>query len=228
MPSSPSEFLFESDWESEFQNVNMNVRILSDRFSRENLIIKGHPIWDQKIQSLRKPDINSDLENFCRKNEIQYISSMENIDVNKLIEDVDVVITSGSSSALQAGIKGKLVYNLGPCEYSWAGFVNNVTNFEDLRQLTLEAHLSSAEIRKRTLLFIYAMSFEKMQFSDKLYLNNSRDLQCSSQRVISTEHLNKMFMTDDYRPSFRVPKGYSSLNDDFRSDVSIQDFLQLR
>ena len=101
-----------STWESEFQNVNMNVRILSDLFSRENLIYKRESYLGSK--DTISYNINSDLENFCRENEIQYISSMENIDVNKLIEDVDVVITSGSSSALQAGIKGKLVCNLGP------------------------------------------------------------------------------------------------------------------
>lgn len=226
-PSSPSEFLYEKELMNDFQSVEQSIRLLRARFETENLIIKAHPIWGKNIRSIPVTDLEGRLKKLCRSLNVSYISSSQNISSNDLIEKADVVITSSSSAALQAGVLGKRVVNLGVCEYSYADFVQNVFTKEELFTTDFSCNKTSSEIIEETLDFVFSMSFEKMHFSDLMYLDTSRHLQCSSRRIFYPEMLNSDYLNEDYAPTFNVPRNIDFDDASLHKKFTIRDFLQL-
>lgn len=224
-PSSPSEFLYEKELINDFQSVEASIRLLKSRFESENLIVKAHPIWGQRIRSLPKTDIDIRIKLLCDQLGVRYIPSSLHIDANEMILLADLVVTSSSSTALQAGILGKGIINLGLCEYSHAGFVRNVFNKEDLFSLDLEFFKDSEQVTKKTLDFIYSMSFEKMHFSDKMYMLSSRKLEYKPTTIFSPDMLTEKFVTDDYRPRFNFPHNFDPDDEAIIKKFSIQDFM---
>ena len=202
LPSSPSEYMKEPDWCSPFQDLGYTLRTLAEKFKGENLLVKGHPIWSQNIKKLKANDVDAFCEKLSIAYDFTYLKSDSGYETNDIIRRCDLVITAGSSSALQAGILGKPIINLGFCEYSHSDFVKNITSpneLDTILDLVIDSNPKSQE--DKTLDFLYSFSMQKMHFSDKTYLASSSNPQFLDdlyfEQILCDDFLNK-----DYQPTF--------------------------
>lgn len=225
LPSSPSEYMFERDWVSPFQDLTYNLKVLSEKFSKDNLIVKGHPIWSQNIKELKSNNIDDVCAELAKDYGFKYFRSNSNIDTNSMILHSDLIVTSGSSSALQAGFLGKPVLNLGNCEYSKSDFVVNISSEDELEKFSVEElETTPSEQISKTLDFTYSFSMEKMHFSDKTYLKTSAQPSFVKEEFFANM-LDVNFLTSDYEPSFMLENNaYLQLINEGKR-LKIKDFL---
>lgn len=167
VPSSKNEFAGHNDWRTGWED---NTKALDDFFDvygirAEQVVLRCHPNWAENIG--RVPGTRS-LElyrKWAKKRGIFLVSSEEKASTYDLIQQSDIVVLNGGSSAVEAGACGKQVICLGPSTYEKSGFVQVFHSRQEMEETKL-THLDEDTIRRKTLRFLYVRSHRFPQFVD--------------------------------------------------------------
>lgn len=187
-PSSIFERALHPDWEPYFYDeyeILDRIR-LHLNLKREHVIIRAHPQWRTYAR---------DLENFhqtqAAKYEFNFISSDDQTDTSLLIDASSFVVVNGSSTAFEAGFKGKIVLNISPTFYDVSDFCQNITDYSTVQNIRLD--IDKNYIQEVTLRAWYNLNFKRMSFTDYIIPRSGYDYLYAD---IPPEKINTIFVKD--------------------------------
>ena len=103
---------------------------------------------------------------WTRNRGIHCISSEQKASTYDLIQQADIVVMNGGSSAVEAGVCGKQVICLGPSTYARAGFVRAFLDKTSMYAADARQDLDPDLVIRKTLRFLYLRSHRHPQFVD--------------------------------------------------------------
>ncbi|GAA0556675.1 hypothetical protein GCM10008997_00790 [Halomonas salifodinae] len=167
VPSSKNEFAGHEDWETGWED---NTKALDDFFDvfdirAEQVVLRCHPNWSENIGQVTGERSLSLYQRWAEVKGIYFIGSEEKASTYDLIQQADIVILNGGSSAVEAGACGKQVVSLGPAPYEQAGFAQVFRSRQEMEESGL-LELDQELIRRKTLRFLYVRSHRYPQFVD--------------------------------------------------------------
>lgn len=167
LPSSKNEFAGHDDWKTGWED---NTKALDDFFDVNNIhptqvVLRCHPNWSENIGQATGSRSLDLYRKWAEMRGIYLISSEEKASTYDLIQQADIVVLNGGSSAVEAGACGKQVVCLGPSTYQNAGFVQVFLSRADMEGKGL-LELDSDTVRRKTLRFLYVRSHRFPQFVD--------------------------------------------------------------
>lgn len=165
VPSSRHEFEGNESWELNWEHNTNALELLISNLRKTNecdIVFRSHPNWGEMIgKSEGKKSIEIYRE-FCTKNDLKFIEPDDSIDTHYLIEEADIIVLNGGSSLIQAGVLGKEIINLGPCEAAKGKFLtvlNSLDEIENYKFLAVSSERKK-EIQKYCLRYIDILSFK--------------------------------------------------------------------
>ena len=168
LPSSRNEFAGHEDWVSGWSDNTKALDDFIEAFSikPEDIVIRFHPNWSETIGKVSGDKATTLYTEWAEKRKIYFIPSNEKANTYDLIQQSDIVVLNGGSSAIEAGACGKQVINLGHATYEKSGFVRNFTHKEELYHPDAQRNLDSEVIIRKTLRFVYLSAKRLPQFTD--------------------------------------------------------------
>jgi len=168
LPSSKNEFAGHAEWSSPWID---NTRALDDFFEAfsirpEQVVVRCHPNWAEKIGQVGGDRSLTLYKDWAQRRAIHCISSEQKASTYDLIQQADIVVLNGGSSAVEAGACGKQVICLGPSTYARAGFVRVFTDKASMYVPHARSNLDPELVMRKTLRFLYVRSHRHPQFVD--------------------------------------------------------------
>lgn len=168
LPSSKNEFAGHDDWINSWQD---NTSALDDfldvfGFSSKQVVVRCHPNWSENIGRIKGDRSLDHYKKWASKRGVYIIGSEEKASTYDLIQQADIVVMNGGSSAVEAGVCGKQVVCLGSATYEKAGFVHVFKSRRDMEAVESVLALNPDDIIRKTLRFMYVRSHRFPQFVD--------------------------------------------------------------
>lgn len=175
VPSSRNEKLSHEDWSTEwFDNLEALGLLLTQlNLEAGNYLLRAHPNWSESIGKASGSKIDTYYRDWCAKKDIGYVAPQDKISTQHLMEQADIVVTNGSTAAIEAGFLGKRVINLGAASYSQAGFAETLHSKAEFNGLKVDTPHDPKEVITKTLRYIYSHGYRYTQFSDAIKLHDS-------------------------------------------------------
>lgn len=151
---------FSVEWESDMAAVEFLLQSRSIHPSQ--LIVRGHPQW-----AIHSPGSDQLYSDWCAKIGATYIESNSRVNTQELILQSENIISFGSTSAFEAGIAGKTIFNLSPAFYEKGGFIINVLSKKDGVYLK-ETKLSEKEVARLCLRALYSINYRYMKLTEEI------------------------------------------------------------
>jgi hypothetical protein len=166
LPSSKNEFAGHPEWMTEWTD---NTQALDDLFSAfsikpEQVVVRFHPNWAENIGQVSGSRSLELYLKWAKKNRIYYISSEQKASTYDLIQQADIVVMNGGSSAVEAGVCGKQVICMGPSSYQKAGFVRVFLTKNSLQVPEALVPIDPDVVIRKTLRFLYVRSHRYPQY----------------------------------------------------------------
>lgn len=168
LPSSKNEFAGHAEWKSPWIDNTHALDDFFDAFSirSEQVVVRCHPNWAEKIGQVGGDRSLSLYRDWAQRHGIHCISSEQKASTYDLIQQADIVVLNGGSSAVEAGACGKQVICLGPSTYARAGFVRAFADKMSMYQPSARTDLDPELVMRKTLRFLYVRSHRHPQFVD--------------------------------------------------------------
>lgn len=168
LPSSKNEFAGHAEWKSAWTD---NTQALDDFFEAfgiapEQVVVRCHPNWSEKIGQVGGERSLTLYREWAKRQSIYCISSEQKANTYDLIQQADIVVLNGGSSAVEAGVCGKQVICLGPSTYARAGFVRAFADKAAMYEARARVDLDPEQVIRKTLRFLYVRSHRHPQFVD--------------------------------------------------------------
>ncbi|WP_434650379.1 capsule biosynthesis protein [Pseudomonas sp. D1-2] len=166
IPSSKNEFAGHDEWRTEWTD---NTKALDDLFEAfsikpEQVVVRCHPNWAENIGKVVGDRSLSLYKEWAFKNNIYCISSEQKASTYDLIQQADIVVLNGGSSAVEAGVCGKQVICMGPSTYQEAGFLRAFRDKQSLYANDARVSLDPDVVIRKTLRFLYLRSHRFSQY----------------------------------------------------------------
>jgi len=168
LPSSKNEFAGHDEWSCGWED---NTKALDDFFAAfsidtQDVVVRFHPNWSENIGKVTGERPLDLYTKWAKKNNLYYISSEEKANTYDLIQQADIVVMNGGSSAVEAGACGKQVICLGPSSYDKAGFVRVFNDKEEMEGEAALIDVPDEIIVKKTLRYVYLRAKRFPQYVD--------------------------------------------------------------
>lgn len=171
VPGSRSEVWAHPDWTDNWSSRTASYDALIDHLglAARDVVLRAHPNWGERIGARTGERSERFFGDWAHSRGIHIVPSAEKISTLGLIEQADVVVVSGGTAALEAGMLGKRIIGLSPSNYQDAGFVENAHGPEDLREIaSIDARSQASKakhVARRTLRFCYASAYRIPQYA---------------------------------------------------------------
>lgn len=167
LPSSRNEFQGHPDWDSDWANATDALDDILDMslFPKRNFVVRGHPNWAEHIGKSSGERSERHYREWADSRGLFYIPSSSRINTHSLIKQADVIIVNGSSSAIQAGILGKLVILLGHAPYENSNMVLTISQRKEMQGVIVPSKVDAQKIIASTLRYLYTVSRRFPQFT---------------------------------------------------------------
>lgn len=197
LPSSKNEFAGHPEWKTEWTD---NTQALDDLFEAlgiapEQVVVRCHPNWAENIGQVGGGRSLKQYLDWTSSRSIHCISSEQKASTYDLIQQADIVVLNGGSSAVEAGVCGKQVICLGPSTYSQAGFVRAFSDKAAMYAPGADQPLDPDTVIRKTLRFLYLRSHRHPQFVD--FVRAIETTRYSYRRGADAERLIRMFRTGE-------------------------------
>lgn len=168
LPSSRNEYTGHDDWISDWSD---NTKALDDLFEvfsirPEDVVVRFHPNWSENIGKISGDRATNLYTKWAKRKNIFFISSEDKANTYDLIQQADIVVLNGGSSAVEAGACGKQVICLGPANYDQSGFLRVFNNKKDMFRSNALINLEPEIIIRKTLRFVYLSAKRLPQYVD--------------------------------------------------------------
>ncbi|NYT38024.1 capsule biosynthesis protein [Allopusillimonas soli] len=157
LPSSKNEFAGHPEWVSDWAD---NTHALDDFFDAfgigpRQVVLRCHPNWGEAIGKVTGERSKAHYYKWASDRGIHCIRSEDKASTYDLIQQADIVVMNGGSSAVEAGACGKQVFCLGPASYQAAGFLKTIMTREDLALPEFHEPLDREDVLRKTLRYVY-------------------------------------------------------------------------
>ena len=202
IPSSKNEFAGHDEWRTDWED---NTKALDDLFEAfairpEQVVVRCHPNWAENIGKVVGDRSLNLYREWARKSNIYCISSEQKASTYDLIQQADIVVLNGGSSAVEAGVCGKQVICMGPSTYQEAGFLRVFHNKQALYASGAQDALDPDTVIRKTLRYLYLRSHRFPQYVDYVKAVETTRYEyfdgADPERIISMLKTGKM-MADD-------------------------------
>lgn len=168
VPSSKNEFAGHPEYQSEWIDNTHAIDDFIDAagYSNDQVVVRCHPNWAENIGKVEGNRSLNLYKKWADARGIHLISSEAKTSTYDLIQAADIVVLNGGSSAVEAGACGKEVVCLSPCAYQESGFVRVYLNKKDIMLSKNESWISSDQIVRKTLRYVYLRYKRSPQFVD--------------------------------------------------------------
>lgn len=175
LPSSKNEFAGHKEWLTNWKDNTSALNDLFDAFeiSPDQVVVRFHPNWSENIGKVSGNRSRTHYEGWAEKKGIHYIDSHEKANTYDLIQEADIVVLNGGSSAVEAGALGKQVICLGPSTYHKAGFLRVFKSKEDMYLPQARLDLNPDIVIRKTLRHVYLRAKRFPQFVDYVKANTT-------------------------------------------------------
>lgn len=168
LPSSKNEFAGHAEWKTNWMD---NSQALDDFFEAfeiapQQVVVRCHPNWAENIGQVGGARSLKLYQDWTARHGIHCISSEQKESTYDLIQQADIVVLNGGSSAVEAGVCGKQVICLGPSTYARAGFVRAFADKASMYAAHNRKELDPDMVIRKTLRFLYVRSHRHPQFVD--------------------------------------------------------------
>ena len=168
LPSSRNESSGHSEWKTGWLD---NTSALDDFFEAfsinpKDVVIRFHPNWSENIGQVSGERPLNHYTSWAVERGIHFISSEEDANTYDLIQQADMVVMNGGSSAIEAGACGKQVICLSPSSYDSAGFVRTFVNKDDLYRSNALINIEPDIVMRKTLRYVYLRAKRYPQYVD--------------------------------------------------------------
>ncbi len=133
---------------------------------------------------------------WCFKNGIHIIKASSPTSTYSLIEQCDILLCNGSSTAMEAGILGKHIVCFSPSRYEHSGFLHTVTKVADMENIS---HIDPTLVSKRCMRYIYTSQIRFPQYSRSILPVDNKSF-TYNENIDSTPIIN-MLKTGHVEPS---------------------------
>lgn len=168
-PGSRSESAGHPDFSDPFQNdIARTVDRIMEKLglSAGNLVMRCHPIWNQKIGRQGGEKARRYYEGWAKERGIFMYAADSNVDTYDLMREADLVIVTGGSTGVESSALGKKVISINPSFYSGAGFALDVKDEKDLAAVPRWEDFRLENPERQVLRFIYLFASRYPQFVD--------------------------------------------------------------
>lgn len=219
LPSSKNEFAGHEEWKCGWVD---NTHALDDFFAafgitNSQVVLRCHPNWAENIGKVPGARSSHLYQEWAKKRNIYCIASAEKASTYDLIQQADIVVMNGGSSAVEAGVCGKQVIVLGPASYDRAGFVRVFMNRDDLYSEGARVAIDPRTIIRKTLRYIYLRSHRFPQYVD--YVRAIETTRYSYSMGADPGRLLSMLATGEVSPDD------PSFSDDLSAENGVIDLL---
>lgn len=168
LPSSKNEFAGHAEWKTGWLD---NTSALDDFFEAfsinpDDVVVRFHPNWAETIGQVSGERALLHYTEWAVSRGIHFISSEEKADTYDLIQQADIVVMNGGSSAIEAGACGKQVICLGPSSYDKGGFVRTFFSKADLYRSNALIDINPELVIRKTLRHVYLRAKRISQYVD--------------------------------------------------------------
>ena len=200
LPSSKNEFAGHKEWLTQWKD---NTSALDDFFTAfqielDQVVVRFHPNWSENIGKIQGDRSRLHYQEWAQKRGIYFFDSDTKVNTYDLIQEADIIILNGGSSAVEAGALGKQVICLGHSTYEKAGFVRTFLTKEDMYVKKMHNNLDKMTIIKSTLRYVYLRAKRFPQFVD--YVKAKTTTEYEFFKGAHTDKIIKMFQTKDIEP----------------------------
>jgi hypothetical protein len=213
LPSSRNEFAGHDEWKSGWPD---NTQALDDFFEAfsikpEQVVVRCHPNWAESIGQVSGERSSELYRHWTRARQIYCIPSEGKASTYDLIQQADIVVMNGGSSAVEAGVCGKIVVCLSPVNYQDAGFVQVFRDRNALDSVKRLQEAAPEEIIRNTMRFLYLSARRFPQFANHV-------------RALQTTQYQYFDGADPDRLVSMLQTGVVSADDaDFAADTAAED-----
>lgn len=134
------------------------------RIRGEDCVLRCHPNWGEKIGSFTGWRSEQYYTEWGERRGVHVVPSSSRDSTYDLIAAADVVVVNGSSTGVEAALRGKRVILVGHATYQRAGFCASLGTPAELQSFSLQTEQSPQEISQRALRFMYLTASRFPQF----------------------------------------------------------------
>ena len=220
LPSSTNEVIGHQDWTSYWENNGEALTELLAHFKLDpsHYVVRGHPNWSETIGSSDGGRIDAFYKRWCQLSGVHYIAPSNKASTQSLMAQADIIITNGSTAALEAGFLGKRIINIGQAPFSTAGFVEAIITSADMRALSVDSQSDKNIIQRKTLRYLYTHQARYTQFTDAIVSKSSANSDYFHKSV--SKRLLNMIETGIITPYTTEVAEDSQAENDFIADIN--------
>lgn len=168
LPSSRNEFEghpeFECEWHDATQAIDAAIERLG--INPRDCVMRSHPNWAERIGRNTGWRSEKHWVDWATKRGVHVIRAAERASTYSLIDQVDHVFVNGSSTGLEAALRGKKVVCIGRSLYEEAGFTVNLVDSSHIARLdSLRSH-DAALTTRRAMRYLYMFARRFTQYVD--------------------------------------------------------------
>lgn len=165
LPSSRNEFEGHPHWTSGWSDYAVAFDDVMDRLSisSADCVLRCHPSWKEKMGVNTGWRSEEHYTAWCSHRNIHVISSANRASTYDLIAAADLIIVNGSTSGVEAALRGKQVLLVGHATYERSDLCSTVSTPKELETLTLPPH-RARETAVKALRYMYVMANRFPQF----------------------------------------------------------------
>ncbi|GAA4364682.1 capsule biosynthesis protein [Kangiella marina] len=170
IPSSKNEFAGHDEWKSTWKSNTdaLNDYMQAFNINPQQMVIRFHPNWAENIGAVKGEKSIYHYSEWANAKGVHVVSSDSKLSTYDLIQQADIVIMNGGSSAVEAGACGKEVICLGPSPYMNCRFVRCFQRKEELYDSEKIVDISPVEIIQSTLRYVYLRARRFPQYIDNV------------------------------------------------------------
>lgn len=170
IPSSKNEFAGHDEWKSAWKSNTdaLNDYMQAFNINPQQMVIRFHPNWAENIGAVKGEKSISHYSEWASAKGVHIVPSDSKLSTYDLIQQADIVIMNGGSSAVEAGACGKEVVCLGPSPYMNCRFVRCFQNREEFYDPAKIIEISPTEIIQSTLRYVYLRARRFPQYIDNV------------------------------------------------------------
>jgi len=226
LPSSKNEFAGHPDWSVEWSD---NTEALDDLmevygFKPEQVLLRCHPNWSEKIGQVEGNRSLSVYRSWAKRKGVVLIDSDAKDSTYDLIQQADIVVMNGGSSAVEAGACGKKIICLGSSPYEYAGFVQTFFSRVQMESEVL-TEVDEDKIRRYTLRYLYVRLQRLPQYVD--FVRADQTTKYKFYEGANAERIIHMFESGEINPNDPDYADSESFENDVLRQLRNKNWLRL-
>jgi hypothetical protein len=177
LPSSRNEFEGHPEFECEWHDATQAIDAALDRLRIDprDCVMRSHPNWAERIGRNTGWRSEQHWARWAAARGIHVIRAAERANTYNLIDQTDTVFVNGSSTGLEAALRGRKVVCIGPSLYQEAGFAVSLLTSADVEKLDALVNHDPRQVTKRAMRYLYMFARRFTQYVDYVRARTTLD-----------------------------------------------------